>query len=98
MTVHNPTHRDMKKSLIYMEQMSWDDTLEILARLPLTINAVSGAPEKQTGIQGNASFSLSYDGDGNLTTLDKIISGVTYRKTFTWTGGKLTAISTWSIV
>lgn len=94
----NPTHRNIKKSLIEMEQMSWDDVHEVLGRLPLTLNPVTGALERETGIQGNPSIVLTYDASGNLTQLDKTINGTTYRKTFTWDTGRLTGISTWSEV
>ena len=46
----------------------------------------------------NPSFSLSYDGDGNLTQVDKIIGGITYRKTLTWAAGNLTDVSVWSAI
>lgn len=98
MAAQNPDHRKLTKSVMYMENLSFDPVYEVLTRIPLTMNTVTGGLERQTSIQGNGSFALSYDGDGNLTTMDKVISGVTYRKTFTWTAGKLTAISTWSIV
>ena len=47
---------------------------------------------------GERPLALTYDGSGNLTQLDKTIGAVTYRKTFTWDTGRLTAISTWSQV
>lgn len=98
MAVTNPTHRDIKKTREYMEQMSWDDVYEVLTRIPLTINTVTSVAERPTDIQGNASLTLAYDGSGNLSTLTKTIGSVSYIKTFTWTGGNLTNISTWSIV
>lgn len=90
------TGRDPKKTMIHMENMSFDSVHEILARIPLTINPVSGSTERQTAIQGNASLTLSYDVDGNLETLVKTVDGTDYTKTFTWVGGELTTISTWS--
>lgn len=45
----------------------------------------------------NPSFILTYTGD-DLTQIDKIIGGITYRKTLTWAGGKITAVSAWSQV
>ena len=98
MAVANPTHRKLTKTLQYMENMSFDPDHEVLTRIPLTLNPVSGALERSTAIQGNQSMALTYDGSGNLTQLDKTIGAVTYRKTFTWDTGRLTAISTWSQV
>jgi len=92
----NPTHRDVKQTLEYMDHMSFDSTYEVLTRLPLTLNPVSGNLERTTAIQGNASYVLTYDGGGKLQTLAKTIGATTYTKTFTWTGDDLTAISTWS--
>jgi len=96
MGVTNPTHRDLKKTTTYMENMSFDEDYEVLARLPLTLNPVSGTLERPTAIQGNSSIVLSYNGSGNLTQVAKTISGTTYTKTFTWDGDRLTNISTWS--
>jgi len=98
MVVVNPSHREMKKSREYMEQMSWNDKYEVLARLPLTINPVTDVAELSTAIQGNASFTLAYNGNGNLITLTKTIGAISYVKTFTWDAGQLTDISTWSVV
>ena len=44
--------------------------------------------------QVNASLVLTYTGS-KLTRVDKTISGVTYRKTLTWTSTQLTAVSAW---
>jgi len=96
MAVANPDHRKLNKTLTYMENMSFDSVHEVLTRIPLTINAVTGATERSTAIQGNPSMTLEYDGDGNLTTLSKTIGLIHYFKTFTWTGSRLTAISEWS--
>ena len=79
-----------------MENLSFDPVHEVLTRLPLTLNPVSGSLERTVAIQGNASMTLTYDGGGNLTTLAKTIGSTTYTKTFTWVGGQLTAISVWS--
>lgn len=54
------------------------------------------APTDATKV--NASLSITRDGDGNITQIDKVISGTTYRKTLTWTDGELTAVSAWSAV
>jgi YD repeat-containing protein len=96
MAVQNPTARDLKKSVTYMENLSLDPVYEVLTRIPLTVNPVSGNLERSTAIQGNPSMTLTYDGDGNLTTLTKTIDGTTYTKTFSWTDGNLTSISAWS--
>ena len=96
MAIKNPTAQDLKKSVMYMENLSFDPVYEVLTRIPLTQNPVSGALERQVEIQGNPSMSLTYDGDGNLTTLEKTISGTTYTRTLTWTDGVLTAVSAWS--
>ena len=96
MAAVNPDARKLPKTTTYMENMSFDPSYEVLTRIPLTLNPVSGALERTTGIQGNSSATLSYDGSGNLTTLTKTIDGTTYTKTLTWDGGRLTNISTWS--
>ena len=96
MPVTNPSHRDMKKSREYMEQMSWDDGFEVLTRLGLTMNPVSGSLERDTKIQGNSSLALTWNGDGTLASIVKTIGATSYTKTFTWTSGNLTAISAWS--
>lgn len=96
MAVKNPTHRDIKKTQVYMEQMSWDDSFEVLTRLGLTYNPVSGDLERETKIQGNSSLALTWNADGTLATIAKTIGATTYTKTFTWTDGNLTAISAWA--
>lgn len=96
MAVQNPSARDTKKTTTYMENLSFDPTYEVLTRIPLTLNPVSNTLERSTAIQGNASIVLTYDADGNLTTLAKTVGATTYTKTFTWSGGNLTNISTWS--
>jgi hypothetical protein len=96
MAVKNPDHRKLLKTPMYMENMSFDPDYEVLARIPLTLNPVTGNLERSSGIQGNPSMTLSYDGSGNLTTLTKTINAVTYTKTFTWDAGVLTDISAWS--
>lgn len=98
MAVKNPTARSIPKTVQYMENLSFDPVYEVLTRIPLTQNPVSGDLERTVAIQGNPSMVLSYDGDGNLQTLTKTIGAVTYSKTFTWTDGKMTGISAWSAV
>jgi len=45
--------------------------------------------------QTNPSSTLAYDGDGNLSTITKVINGVSYQKTLGYTDGVLTDISVW---
>ena len=42
----------------------------------------------------NPSLVLSWSGD-ELQWIERTIDGITYRKTFTWTSGNLTAVSVW---
>jgi hypothetical protein len=79
-----------------MEHMSWDSIYEILTRLQLTQNPVSGNLERVTAIQGNPSLALTYNEGGNLTQIQKTIDGITYTKTFTWDVDRLIAVSAWS--
>ena len=95
MTVQNPTARDMKKSVMYMENLSFDPVYEVLTRIPLTMNPVTGAMERSTAIQGNPAMTLTYDGFGHISTLTKTIDGTVYTKTFSWSGDNLTDISAW---
>lgn len=46
--------------------------------------------------KSNASLTLGYDVSNNLTTITKVIDGVTYTQTLTYTNGNLTNISPWS--
>jgi hypothetical protein len=46
----------------------------------------------------NPSFALTYDAAGHITQIDKTDGGSVYRKTLTWVGDNLTAISTWAEV
>jgi hypothetical protein len=96
MAVQNPTARDLKKSVTYMENLSFDPAYEVLTRIPLTMNPVSGNLERTSAIQGNPALTLTYDVDGNLTKIEKVIDGTTYSKTFSWTSGNLASISAWS--
>ena len=93
--VTNPTHRKLTKTPMYMENMSFDPTYEVLTRIPLTLNPVSNTLERSTAIQGNPSMTLAYDGSGNLITLTKTIGATTYMKTFVWNSGRLISISEW---
>ena len=95
MAVNNPSAKDAKQTLVAMENLSFDPTFEVLTRLPLTLNPVSGTLERSTDIQGNSSIVFTYTGD-NLTKIEKTVGGTTYTKDLTWTGENLTGISAWS--
>jgi len=95
MAAKNPAQRDVKQTLEYMEHMSFDPTFEVLTRLILTQNPVSGALEREQKIQGNSSTVLTWNADGSLKTVGKTIGATTYTKSFTWTDGALTGISAW---
>ena len=96
MAVKNPTHRDVKKTLEYMESLSFDPVYEVLTRIPLTQNPVSGDLEREVKIQGNPSLALTWNADGTLASIVKTIGATSYTKTFSWTDGNLTGISAWS--
>lgn len=98
MAVNNPSARDIKKTVTHMENMSFDPSYEVLTRIPLTLNPVTGTLERSSAIQGNPTMALTYDGSGNLTNLTKTINGITYSKDFTWNVDRLTAISAWTQV
>ena len=62
----------------------------------------TGEPYKKVGIvdglptdagKNNPSTVLSYDGSGNLQYIDETIGVDVYRTTFTFTGGKITGVS-----
>ena len=84
-----------KYTVQYMENSSYDTDYDVLTREMLTLNPVSDALEKVTGIQGNSSLALTYTG-GNLTKIEKTVGATTYTKDLTWTDGNLTAVTTWS--
>jgi len=46
----------------------------------------------------NASLALTYDVSDNLIQIDKTEGGMTWRKTLTWTGTNLTAVSAWTLI
>jgi len=56
------------------------------------VSQVDGLPPT-TG--NNPSATLTYDGSGNLSTITKVIDGVSYQKTLTYAGNVLTDISAW---
>jgi len=47
--------------------------------------------------KNNPSLNLTYDGS-NLTTISKVINGVTYNKTLSYTGSILDSVSAWVVV
>jgi len=93
------TGRDASQNK-YSEQnvlnSSYDKDYDILAVETVSFNPVTSTMERTTGIQGNGTLTLGYDASSNLTTLTKVVGGVTYTKTLTWTDGNLTNISVWS--
>lgn len=80
-----------------IQNWSFDDDFGVLMAEVVTYNPISGNLERETKIQGNPSFALTYT-SGDLTQIDMTIGTVTYRKTLTYTSGDLTAISVWSVV
>jgi len=96
MTITNPAAKDTKKTVVHMENLSLDPVYEVLTRIPLTLNPVSGDLERTTAIQGNSSIVLTYNPSDQLTKIEKTVGATTYEKTFTWTGDNLTGVSAWS--
>ncbi len=47
--------------------------------------------------RNNPSYSLSYT-SGDLTQIDAVVGGTTYRKTLSYTSGDVTAVSAWSVI
>jgi hypothetical protein len=45
--------------------------------------------------QTNPSLVLTYNGDGNLSTITKVINSISYVKTLSYTAGVLTSVSVW---
>jgi hypothetical protein len=75
---------------------SYDREFNILARESIVLNPVTNTLERLTAIPGNSSLALGYDGDGNLTTIEKIVDGNTYTKTLSYSGGRLSGITVWT--
>jgi len=69
--------------------------------LPLHVQGSVDTEEQETpptdASKNNPSFALTYVA-GDLTQVDMVIGGTTYRKTLTWVAGDLTAVSAWSAV
>jgi len=63
---------------------------------PATANQMAILPDGSVG--ANSSLVLTYDGNGDLSTITKTIGAVSYIKTLTYTTRVLTGISIWSIV
>lgn len=79
-----------------LQNTSFDREFGVFVYEPLTLNPVSGDLERSTTIQGNSSFTLSYDINGNLETIEKVIGATTYTKTLGYSSGNLVSVSTWS--
>lgn len=63
---------------------------------PAISNTGDEAPP--TNVTLNASISLTYDGENNLTQIQQVINSVTYRRILTYSGGVLMTISAWTQV
>jgi len=48
--------------------------------------------------KNNPAYSLLYNVDGRLQHIDQTIGGVTYRKTITYTSGRISAMGEWHTV
>jgi YD repeat-containing protein len=76
-------------------QMEWDKFDRRDPSNP-AIRTISKETTPTDSTQNNGSLVLTYDGDGNLITIAKTISGTTYTKTLSYTGSDLTGISAWT--
>jgi hypothetical protein len=62
----------------------------------LGVNVITFTEETpDAATKNNPSYSMSYDGNGRLQYLNLTFDATTWRKTFTYTSGRLTGISTW---
>lgn len=77
------------------ETISVDNKTKVNVVQVLTLNPVTGNLERATGIQGNHSIALGYDGLGNVVTVTKSVGGTDYVKTLTYDEGKITGVSEW---
>jgi hypothetical protein len=84
------------QTMVEIANQSFDTSYQVAMVEPVTVNAVTGTLERPTAIQGNSSLVLSYDGSGNLTTIEKTVGATTYTKILSYTGSDLTGISEWS--
>ena len=91
--------KDIKtaKSTQEIQNLGLDTEFNAPFRESVTYNPVTEALERETAIQGNASYALTYTGD-DLTKITATIGGTAYELTLTWTGGKLTSWTSWSAV
>lgn len=55
---------------------------------------MAGKPAFPVSADENPSFDLSYTGS-QLDFVDMTVNGTVYRKTLTWTGSNLTAVTVW---
>jgi hypothetical protein len=77
--------------------LSFDGEYNVHVVEPLTLNPVTGSLERTVTIQGDAAYVLTYDGNNNMTQIEKTIGTTTYTKTFGYDGNNnLTSISVWS--
>lgn len=61
------------------------------------VNVITTTEEEpDAATKNNGSYSLSYDGGGRLQYLNLAFGGSTWRKTFSYTSGRLTGVSTWA--
>jgi hypothetical protein len=80
-----------------MGNTSYDEDFGVNAVETLTYNPVSGNLERMSGIQGNASFVLTRNGSGYITSIAMTIGSATYTKTITRDGSNyITNISVWT--
>jgi len=66
-----------------LQNRSFDGEFDVAVVEMLTYNPLSDTLERVTDIQGNASYLISYNAAKEAVYVDTIISGVTYRQTFT---------------
>lgn len=98
-TINKTGYNDTSNTEQWALNNSVDREFNVLGVENLTYNPIEGSLERMTGIQGNASYVLTYDGSGNLTDIDKTIGSTTYHKDLTYDGSSnLTNVSVWTKV
>lgn len=98
-TIYKTGYNDTSNSEQYVLNNSFDREFRVLGVENLTYNPIENTIERVTGVQGNASYTLTYDGSGNLTDIDKTIGSTTYHKDLTYDGSNnLTNVSVWTKV
>lgn len=68
----------------------WGDTTPAVKILAKEFDTVPTDSSKN-----NPSFAYSYDSDDNLTRIEMVIDGTTYKKDFAWSGNNLTNETAW---